>query len=91
MIPDPFYPIVESTAWLRRLLPLGVRFVQLRVKDREGDALRTEIAAARVLCRRRSAGPACASASARTTMPSSTARWPSRRTMSRSAPSGRRC
>ena len=55
MTPDPFYPIVDSAAWLRRLLPLGVRFAQLRIKDMQGDALRTEIAAARDLCRRHGA------------------------------------
>ena len=52
MTPDPFYPIVDSAAWLPRLLPLGVRFVQLRVKGLEGEALRAEIVAARDLCRR---------------------------------------
>lgn len=52
MIPDRFYPIVDSAAWLRRLLPLGVRFVQLRIKRTEGEALRADIAAARDLCRR---------------------------------------
>lgn len=52
---DPFYPIVDSAAWLDRLLPLGVRFVQLRIKDLEGEALRAEIATARDLCRRHGA------------------------------------
>jgi thiamine-phosphate pyrophosphorylase len=52
---DPFYPIVESVGWLRRLLPLGVRFVQLRVKDLERERLRSEIAGARDLCLRHGA------------------------------------
>jgi thiamine-phosphate pyrophosphorylase len=47
---DPFYPIVESAAWIARLLPCGVKFVQLRIKDRPREALRAEIAAARDLC-----------------------------------------
>ena len=47
---DPFYPIVDSAAWLRRLLPLGVRLVQLRVKDRPEAALAREITEARDLC-----------------------------------------
>ena len=47
---DPFYPIVDSADWLRRLLPQGVRFVQFRVKDRPDDELRPEIQAARALC-----------------------------------------
>jgi thiamine-phosphate pyrophosphorylase len=46
-----FYPIFERADWLRRVLPLGVRLVQVRIKDLEGDALRAEIAAARDLCR----------------------------------------
>lgn len=50
-----FYPIFDSTDWIARALPLGVRLVQLRVKDRPEDALRAEIARARDLCRRHGA------------------------------------
>jgi thiamine-phosphate pyrophosphorylase len=46
-----FYPIFPSADWLARLLPLGVRFVQLRVKDRPEAETRAEIARARDLCR----------------------------------------
>ena len=46
-----FYPILDSADWLRRLLPLGIRLLQLRIKEPEGDALRAEIALARDLCR----------------------------------------
>ncbi len=31
---DPFYPIVDSAAWVARLTGVGARLVQLRVKDR---------------------------------------------------------
>lgn len=48
---DPFYPIVDDAAWLPRLLPQGVRLVQLRVKDRPEAVLRAQIVAARDLCR----------------------------------------
>lgn len=44
------YPIVDSAAWIRRLLPAGVRLVQLRIKDRPADELRAEIRAAHGLC-----------------------------------------
>ena len=46
-----FYPIFERADWLRRLLPLGIRLVQLRIKDLAGEALCAEIAAAQSLCR----------------------------------------
>lgn len=47
---DPFYPIFDSADWLRRTLPLGVRLVQLRIKDMPDPDLRAEIRAARDLC-----------------------------------------
>lgn len=50
MILDPFYPIWDSTDWMDRLLPLGVKLVQLRIKDRDEDAVRDEIRRARDLC-----------------------------------------
>ena len=49
---DPFYPIVDSADWVRRLLGAGARLIQLRVKDRPPDALREETRAALALCRR---------------------------------------
>ena len=46
------YPIVDSAAWVRRLLGVGVRLVQLRMKDRTEGELRAEIREARGLCAR---------------------------------------
>lgn len=46
------YPIVDSAAWLRRLLPLGVKLVQLRIKERPVEEVRAEIKAAKALCSR---------------------------------------
>lgn len=46
MIPARFYPIFDSADWIARALPLGVRFVQLRVKDRPEAETRAEIARA---------------------------------------------
>lgn len=43
MEPLGFYPIVDSYQWLSRILPLGVRTVQLRVKDLEGAHLEQEV------------------------------------------------
>ncbi len=45
-----FYPIFDSAEWIARTLPLGVRFVQLRMKDRPEAGLRAEIVRARDLC-----------------------------------------
>jgi thiamine-phosphate pyrophosphorylase len=49
---DAFYPIVPDTAWLARLVRLGVKTIQLRVKDAPPDAVAREIAAGLDLCRR---------------------------------------
>lgn len=48
---DPFYPILPDTAWLARLLPQGIKLVQLRIKDQGPDTLRTEIGKAVALCK----------------------------------------
>lgn len=45
-----FYQIVDRAAWLERLLPCGLRFVQIRVKDLPETDLRAEIAQALRLC-----------------------------------------
>ncbi|MER8437331.1 thiamine phosphate synthase [Mesorhizobium sp. M1312] len=47
---DPFYLIVDSAAWIERLVPLGVKLVQLRIKDQEEATLRTEIRRANDVC-----------------------------------------
>ena len=47
---DRFYIILDSTDWLKRLLPHGIKLVQLRIKDMVPDDLRAEIRLARDLC-----------------------------------------
>ncbi len=49
---DPFYPVLDSAAWIRRLVPAGVRLVQLRVKDRSEADTRSEIRTAKAVCDR---------------------------------------
>jgi thiamine-phosphate pyrophosphorylase len=44
------YPIVDSAAWVRRLAPLGVRLVQLRIKEQPPRKLLAEIRAAQACC-----------------------------------------
>jgi thiamine-phosphate pyrophosphorylase len=43
---DPFYPIVDSAEWVARLVGVGARLVQLRVKDRDEAAVAQETRAA---------------------------------------------
>lgn len=50
-----FYPIFDHTDWLRRMLPLGVKLVQLRIKDKDDHAISGEIVTARDLCRKHDA------------------------------------
>jgi thiamine-phosphate pyrophosphorylase len=50
-----FYPVFPDAGWLARTLPLGVRFVQLRAKDRPEADLRAEVRRARDLCARHKA------------------------------------
>ncbi len=50
-----FYPIFDSVDWLQRALPLGVKLVQLRIKNRAPDALRADIRAGLALARKHGA------------------------------------
>jgi thiamine-phosphate pyrophosphorylase len=52
---DPFYLIVDSAAWIARLLPCGVKLVQLRIKDKPDPSIRAEIKEAKALCERQGA------------------------------------
>ena len=47
---DPFYPIVPDAVWAKRIVPLGVRTLQLRVKEASGDRIRAEIAETMAIC-----------------------------------------
>ncbi|MEP2781523.1 MAG: thiamine phosphate synthase [Pseudoruegeria sp.] len=47
---DRFYPIFDTSEWLLRALPLGVKLVQLRIKDQTRAFTRAEIRAAKGLC-----------------------------------------
>ena len=40
---DVFYPIVPNCAWLARLAPLGIKTVQLRLKDVEPAEISREV------------------------------------------------
>lgn len=47
---SPFYQIVDDAAWLERFLPLGLKTVQLRMKDHPQTHLRNQIRACKALC-----------------------------------------
>lgn len=46
-----FYPIVPDAGWVERLAPLGVKFVQLRMKDVPAGAIMDAIARSLAVCR----------------------------------------
>ncbi|MCB1514583.1 MAG: thiamine phosphate synthase [Hyphomicrobiaceae bacterium] len=48
---DVFYPILPDSAWIARAVPLGIRTVQLRLKDADDAEVRRQIAQARDVCR----------------------------------------
>lgn len=54
--PVPFrlglYPVVDSVAWIERLLEAGVRTLQLRIKDKQDDEVEADVAAAVALGKR---------------------------------------
>ena len=47
---DPFYLIVDRADWIERLVPLGVKLVQLRIKDRPSSEIRADIRRAKAVC-----------------------------------------
>lgn len=47
---DPFYPIVDNAAWVARLVGVGARLVQLRVKEKGEAWVATEVRDALAIC-----------------------------------------
>jgi len=45
-----FYQIVDHADWLERFLPLGLKLVQLRIKEQPMDFVREQIIASKALC-----------------------------------------
>ena len=46
------YPVVDSVAWIERLLQAGVRTIQLRIKDKRDEEVEADVMAAIELGRR---------------------------------------
>jgi len=47
---DRFYPIFDSADWIERLVPLGIKLVQLRIKNVTDDIVKTHIQRAKAVC-----------------------------------------
>lgn len=45
-----FYLIIDDVVWLRRFLPLGLKLVQLRIKDKPEQNIIEQIQQAKILC-----------------------------------------
>ncbi len=52
---DRFYPIFDDAEWLARMLALGVKLVQLRIKERPAHEIRRQIVRSKELCERHGA------------------------------------
>ena len=50
LVLDRFYPIVDSAVWVERLVSLGARLVQLRMKDQPDDVVRAHVRASKMAC-----------------------------------------
>ncbi|CAM1632450.1 Thiamine phosphate synthase/TenI [Bartonella apihabitans] len=48
---DPFYLIVDSADWIEKLIPLGVKVVQLRMKNVPLEVLHQHIQRAKLVCK----------------------------------------
>ena len=47
---DRFYPIFDNSSWLERLLPFGIKLVQLRVKDLPIDIVKEQLVHSKAIC-----------------------------------------
>lgn len=45
-----FYPVLPDHGWLERLVPLGVKTVQLRLKDADSEEIKRQVSASLELC-----------------------------------------
>lgn len=52
---DPFYPVVPDSGWVLKLLPIGTKLIQLRIKDRPLDEVRRQVREAKSACQRHGA------------------------------------
>ena len=49
---DRFYPIFDSAIWIERLVPIGIKLVQLRIKNFDADEIYDNIKQSKFICER---------------------------------------
>jgi thiamine-phosphate pyrophosphorylase len=47
---DPFYPVVPDSSWVTKLVPIGTRLIQLRIKDQPEPEVRRQVREANAVC-----------------------------------------
>lgn len=47
---DPFYPVVPDSSWVTKLVPVGTRLIQLRIKDQPEAEIRRQVREAKSVC-----------------------------------------
>ena len=47
---DPFYPVVPDSTWVLKLVPVGTKLIQLRIKDQAEAEIRRQVREAKAVC-----------------------------------------
>ena len=47
---DPFYPVVPDAGWVSKLVPVGTKLIQLRIKDQPEAEIRRQVREAKSVC-----------------------------------------
>jgi thiamine-phosphate pyrophosphorylase len=47
---DPFYPVVPDSSWVTKLVPVGTKLIQLRIKDQQEAEIRRQVREAKTVC-----------------------------------------
>jgi len=47
---DPFYPVVPNSSWVLKLVPVGTKLIQLRIKDQQEAEVRRQVREAKAVC-----------------------------------------
>lgn len=47
---DPFYPVVPDSGWVAKLVPIGTKLIQLRIKEQPDTEVRRQVREAKAVC-----------------------------------------